>query len=605
MKKEILLLSFCGALTLLCALLADLFPIVCMIGFVLLYLLIGWKTICKAVRTVLAGQMLDEHFLMTVATIGAFCIGEYTEAVAVMLFYRVGELFERAATRRSRRSISDLMHLRPDCANLCRDADVVQVSLEEVAIGDVILVRPGEKVPLDGTVEDGATDLNTAPLTGEALPRHVEVGQEILSGCVNLTHTVRVRVTKTAQQSTVTKILEMVEHAAQKKSKSEAFITRFARYYTPCVTAAALLLAVLPPLFLGNWALWTGRALSFLVVSCPCALVISVPLAFFGGIGGAARKGILMKGGTHLETLAKASVLVCDKTGTLTTGRFSIVKTDCAHAYTPSSLLALAARAEADSSHPISASIAACAPSPLARPQRVQEIAGQGVIAQWEGSTVCVGNLRLMQSQSIRLLPADAEDAHCVFVSENGNYAGRIYLEDTLKEDAGASLASLKKLGIAHFAVLTGDDAEHTLSLQAQLHPDAVYAKLLPNEKVSQLEQIMDAQKKGVLYVGDGINDAPVLCRADVGIAMGALGSDAAMEAADIVLMNDRLSDLVSAKKIAKKTRRIAWQNTVFALGVKACVLLLCAFGVCGMWAAVFADVGVSVLAICNSMRLL
>ncbi len=605
MKKEVILLSVCGALTVACAVFYAHAPILCMIGFVAAYVAIGFRTIRTAVRTILQGQMLDEHFLMTVATVGAFCIGEYAEAVAVMLFYRIGELFEKAAVRKSRRSIAELMQIRPDFATVLRNEDTVTIPVEEVRVGDILLVRTGEKVPTDGVVADGESSLDTAALTGESLPRPVCAGDEVLGGCINREGTLRVRVTKPFAQSTVARILELVEHAATKKSKTETFITRFAHYYTPIVTASALLLAVLPPLFLGNRTEWILRALSFLVVSCPCALVISVPLAFFGGIGGAARRGILLKGGNHLEALAQAKVLVCDKTGTLTTGQFSVVDCVCAQGVRREELLSWAATAEVDSSHPLAQAMVRAAGGDLPRPRAVKELAGQGVVAEVDGAQIAVGNLRLMQSQSVQGLPtvADAASA-CVWVAKNGVYCGHILLVDTIKSDAKEAIDTLRADGIERFAVLTGDAERNTGALQEVLRPDQIYADLLPSDKVACLEALL-SKGGGLIYVGDGINDAPVLARADIGVAMGALGSDAAMEASDVVLMNDRLCDLCTARRIAKKTRRIARQNTVFAIGVKAAVLLLCAFGVTGMWAAVFADVGVSVLAICNAMRLL
>ncbi len=605
MKKEIILLSVCATVTVACAVFYAHAPILCMMGFVAAYIAIGFRTVRTAVRTILQGQMLDEHFLMTVATIGAFCIGEYAEAVAVMLFYRIGELFEKAAVRKSRRSIAELMQIRPDFATVLRGEDAVTVPVEEVRVCDILLVRTGEKVPTDGVVVDGESSLDTAALTGESLPRPVRVGDEILGGCINREGTLRVRVTKRFAQSTVARILELVESAAAKKSKTETFITRFAHYYTPIVTASALLLAVIPPLFLGNWTDWISRALSFLVVSCPCALVISVPLAFFGGIGGAARHGILLKGGNHLEALAQAKVLVCDKTGTLTTGQFSVVDCVCAQGVNREELLSLAASAEIDSSHPLAQAIVRAASENLPRPRAVKEFAGQGVVAEVDGAQIAVGNLRLMQSQSVQGLPTVQEAASaCVWVAKNGIYCGRILLADNLKSDAQEAIATLRADGVGRFAVLTGDAKHNTHTLQEALRPEQIYADLLPSDKVDCLETILSAGG-GVIYVGDGINDAPVLARADIGVAMGALGSDAAMEAADVVLMNDRLCDLCTARRIAKKTCRIARQNTVFAIGVKVAVLLLCAFGVTGMWAAVFADVGVSVLAICNAMRLL
>ncbi len=603
-KQEILLLSHCGAVTVACAIGMPYVPILCVIGFVFAYLAVGFRTICKAVQNLLQGEMLDENFLMTVATIGAFAIGEYAEAVAVMLFFRVGELFEHMAEHKSRHSIASLMQIRPDQANRVVGEKIETVAVEAVKVGDLLLICAGEKVPLDATVVEGESTLDTSALTGEALPRAVGVGDEVISGCINRSGTLKVRVSKPFAQSTVARILELVEHASEKKSKQEAFITRFARRYTPLVTASALLLAVLPPLFLGNWNEWVSRALSFLVVSCPCALVVSVPLAFFGGIGGAARKGILIKGGNHLEALAKADVLVCDKTGTLTTGRFAVTElSPCG--VTKEELLFFSASAEQDSLHPLAKTLQNACPNAVA-PTEVQETAGNGVKAKVEKATVCVGKRAFLQSEGVKGLPEVTEETDGkLFVSRDGSYIGAISLADEVKADASEAIASLRAQGVTHFAVLTGDAARHTLALRTTLQPDEVAADLLPQEKVAKLEEIMQKSKGATAYVGDGINDAPVLMRADVGVAMGAFGSDAAMEAADIVLMNDRLCDLAQARKIAKKTRAIARQNTVFAIAVKLAVLGLCASGIFGMWAAVFADVGVTVLAICNALRLL
>ncbi len=603
LKWEILLLSLCGAVTVACAIGLPYAPVLCVIGFVSAYLAVGFRTIQKAVQNLLRGEMLDENFLMTVATIGAFAIGEYAEAVAVMLFFRVGELFEHMAEHKARHSIASLMQIRPDQANRVVGEQIESVAVEEVKVGDLLLIRAGEKVPLDAIVVEGESTLDTSALTGEALPRAVCVGDEVISGCINQSGTLKVRVDKPFAQSTVARILELVEHASEKKSKQEAFITRFARWYTPLVTASALLLAVLPPLFLGNWNEWVSRALSFLVVSCPCALVVSVPLAFFGGIGGAARKGILVKGGNHLETLAKAEILVCDKTGTLTTGRFAVTElSPCG--VTKEELLFFSASAEQDSSHPLAKALQNACPNAI-RPTKVWEKAGNGVKAQVENATVCVGKRAFLQSEGVKLPDATEETDGKLFVSRDGVYIGAISLADEVKPDAPEAIATLRAQGVTHFAVLTGDAARHTLALHSTLHPDEVVSDLLPQEKVAKLEAIMQKRKGATAYVGDGINDAPVLMRADIGVAMGAFGSDAAMEAADIVLMNDRLCDLAQARKIAKKTRAIARQNTVFAIAVKLAVLGLCASGIFGMWAAVFADVGVTILAICNALRLL
>lgn len=573
------------------------------------YAIIGRDVLFKALRNIRAGQFFDENFLMAVATVGAFGCGEYPEAVAVMLFYQVGELFQSIAVARSRRSIAALMDIRPDCANLERNDQVVQVSPEDVTPGDLILVKPGERIPLDGTVEEGSSALDTAALTGEALPRDVAVGDSVLSGCVNLTGPLRVRVTKPFSQSTVSRILDLVENASTKKAKAEHFITKFARYYTPAVVFAAVALALIPPMAnMGAFSMWLERALIFLVVSCPCALVISIPLTFFGGMGGASRQGILVKGGNYLEVLAKADVMVFDKTGTLTQGTFHVAE---AHpvGMSAENLLTLAARAEHFSSHPISRSIRAALPDAdqLPPPEQVQELAGLGIRALVDDRTVWVGNKKLMEQAGVPCSePADAPGT-VVHVTVDGVYAGHLVVADRLKPTAAQSIQALKALGLSRTVMLSGDAPSAARAVADQLGLDEVHASLLPQDKVARLEQLLATKMPGtqLVYVGDGINDAPVLARSDVGVAMGALGCDAAIEAADIVLMDDDPLKLSLAISIARKTRRIVWENIIFALGIKFLVLALSAAGRSSMWMAVFADVGVSVIAILNAGRML
>ena len=572
------------------------------------YLLIGYDVLKEAVESIFHGQMLDEHFQMMVATVGALCVGELEEAVAVMLFYQVGELFQSYAVGKSRKSISALMDIRPDYANIERDGKLEQVDPEEIQVGDIIVVKAGEKVPLDGVVMEGKTTLNTAALTGESLPRDAAEGDEIISGCVNISGLIRVRVTKPFSESTVSRILELVENASNKKTRTERFITRFARIYTPAVVGAAVLLAIVPPLVLhGNWSDWIYRALTFLVVSCPCALVISVPLSFFGGIGGASSKGILVKGSNYIEALAHCETVVFDKTGTLTEGSFQVTAVH-PDAVDEKELLRLAAAAESYSDHPISLSLkAACHDSIDSKlVTNVHEIAGKGVQAEFEGHTLSVGNGKLMESLGI-------EEHKChkvgtiVHVAMDGKYLGHIVISDVIKPDAAKAIAELKASGVQRTVMLTGDRGEVAQNVAQQLKLDDVKAELMPQGKVEAVEELLKAKnpKSTLAFVGDGINDAPVLSRADIGIAMGALGSDAAIEAADVVLMDDQPSKIAEAIRISCKTMGIAMQNIVFALAVKAVVLAVTAFGAGNMWWAVFADVGVSVIAILNAMRAL
>ena len=576
--------------------------------FLVPYLLIGYDVLKEAVESIFHGQMLDEHFLMMVATVGALCVGELEEAVAVMLFYQVGELFQSYAVGKSRKSISALMDIRPDYANIERDGKLEQVDPEEIQVGDIIVVKAGEKVPLDGVVMEGKTTLNTAALTGESLPRDAAEGDQIISGCVNISGLIRVRVTKPFSESTVSRILELVENASNKKTRTERFITRFARIYTPAVVGAAVLLAIVPPLVLhGNWSDWIYRALTFLVVSCPCALVISVPLSFFGGIGGASSKGILVKGSNYIEALAHCETVVFDKTGTLTEGSFQVTAVH-PDAVDEKELLRLAAAAESYSDHPISLSLkAACHDSIDSKlVTNVHEIAGKGVQAEFEGHTLSVGNGKLMESLGI-------EEHKChkvgtiVHVAMDGKYLGHIVISDVIKPDAAKAIADLKACGVQRTVMLTGDRTEVAQNVAQQLKLDDVKAELMPQGKVEAVEELLKAKnpKSTLAFVGDGINDAPVLSRADIGIAMGALGSDAAIEAADVVLMDDQPSKIAEAIRISRKTMGIAMQNIVFALAVKAVVLAVTAFGAGNMWWAVFADVGVSVIAILNAMRAL
>ncbi|MBE6537887.1 MAG: cadmium-translocating P-type ATPase [Ruminococcaceae bacterium] len=571
-----------------------------LLSFIIPYLAVGYDVIFSAVRNILHGQMLDEKFLMTAATIGAFLLREHTEGVAVMLFYQVGELFQSIAVGRSRRSIAALMDIRPDTAVVLREGIETEVFPDEVEIGEIIVIRPGERVPLDGIITEGATTLSMAALTGESLPIDAIVGDRATSGSVNLTGLIYVKTESEFAESTVSRILELVENSAEKKAKVESFITRFARVYTPAVVIGALLLAIFPPLFVGGWAKWINRALVFLVVSCPCALVISVPLSFFGGIGGASRKGILIKGATYMEVLAKVRTVAFDKTGTLTKGTFNVTEIKAVSG-SESELLSLAASAESHSNHPIAEPIVSAYREKPDMPESVTELSGLGVEALVGGAKICVGNRRLMESIGVEPIEPDAIGT-AVHVAKNGEYLGHIVISDVVKPDAAKAIAVLSSLGIKKTVMLTGDKKEVGESVAKKLGVNEVIAELLPKDKVSRVEGLL-AESSPLAFVGDGINDAPVLSRADVGIAMGALGSDAAIEAADIVLMDDKPTKVAEAIKISRKTVRIVKENIIFSLMVKGAVLLLGALGIAGMWLAIFADVGVMVLAILNAMR--
>ena len=576
------------------------------------YFTIGWDVLWKAARNIAHGQVFDENFLMALATVGAFCTGffgegEYPEAVFVMLFYQVGELFQSYAVGKSRKSIASLMDIRPDYANVERDGKLLQVDPEEVAVGDTITVKAGEKIPLDGLVLEGQSLVDTAALTGESVPRQVRPGDSVISGCVNQNGLLRVQVTKAFGESTVQKILDLVENASSKKAKAENFITKFARYYTPVVVFCALALAVVPPLFVGNWTGWVQKALIFLVVSCPCALVISVPLSFFGGIGGASRQGILVKGGNYLEVLADTELVVFDKTGTLTKGVFQVTAIH-PEGVSQQELLELAALAESYSDHPISRSLKEAWGKALdtARVGQVEELSGRGVRAQVDGKEVWAGNGKLMEEIGLAYRPS-GQVGTVVHVAAEGRYLGYILIADEVKPDAKEAIAALKAQGVKKTVLLTGDAKDVGEAVAQELGLDEAYTQLLPGDKVERVEALLqETSPKGKLaFVGDGINDAPVLSRADIGIAMGALGSDAAIEAADLVLMDDKPSKIAKAMEISKRTLRIVRQNIVFALAVKLLVLMLTPFGLANLWEAVFADVGVMVLAILNASRAL
>ena len=576
------------------------------------YFVIGWDVLWKAARNIAHGQVFDENFLMALATVGAFCTGffgegEYPEAVFVMLFYQVGELFQGYAVGKSRKSIASLMDIRPDYANVERDGQLTQVDPEEVAVGDTITVKAGERVPLDGVVLEGQSMVNTSALTGESVPRQVQPGDDVISGCVNQSGLLRVRVTKPFGESTVQKILDLVENSSSKKAKAENFITKFARYYTPIVVFCALALALVPPLFVGDWVGWVQKALIFLVVSCPCALVISVPLSFFGGIGGASRQGILVKGGNYLEVLANTEIVVFDKTGTLTKGVFNVTAIH-PEGVSQQELLELAALAESYSDHPISRSLKEAYGKELdaSRVSNVEELSGRGVRATVDGRQICAGNDKLMEDIGVSWHPCHRVGT-TVHVASDGVYLGHIVISDEVKPDAKEAITALKACGVRRTVMLTGDAKAVGESVAQELGLDEVHTQLLPADKVTRVEALLgEVSPKGALaFVGDGINDAPVLSRADIGIAMGGLGSDAAIEAADIVLMDDKPSKLADAIRIARRTLAIVRQNIVFALAVKFLVLALSAAGAANMWEAVFADVGVSVIAILNAMRAL
>ena len=576
--------------------------------FLIPYAVIAWDVLWRAVRNIAHGQVFDENFLMSLATVGALATGEYPEAVFVMLFYQVGELFQSYAVDQSRKSITSLMDIRPDYANIEVDGQLRQVDPEDVAVGDTIVIKAGERIPLDGVVLEGTSNVDTAALTGESLPREAQPGDDVISGCVNLSGLLRVRVTKAFEESTVAKILDLVENSSSKKAKAENFITKFARYYTPAVVLAAVALALLPPLFTSiQWVDSIQRALNFLVVSCPCALVISVPLSFFGGIGGASKNGILVKGGNYLEVLAKTELVVFDKTGTLTRGVFNVTAIHPDHCG-EAQLLELAALAESYSDHPISRSLKEAYGKELdaSRVSNVEELSGRGVRATVDGRQICAGNDKLMEDIGVSWHPCHRVGT-TVHVASDGVYLGHIVISDEVKPDAKEAITALKACGVRRTVMLTGDAKAVGESVAQELGLDEVHTQLLPADKVTRVEALLgEVSPKGALaFVGDGINDAPVLSRADIGIAMGGLGSDAAIEAADIVLMDDKPSKLADAIRIARRTLAIVRQNIVFALAVKFLVLALSAAGVANMWEAVFADVGVSVIAILNAMRAL
>ena len=580
-------------------------PILKLVFCIAAYLVAAYDVLYEAAFSIIQGQVFNEKFLMAIASIGAFAVSESHEAVFVMVFFQIGELFESVAVGKSRRNIASLMDIRPDYAYILRNDALVKVDPEEVDLGECIYIKPGDKIPLDGVIIAGESSVNTAALTGESLPCEVSVGDNVISGCVNLKSLIKVEVTKKFDDSTVNRILELVENSASNKSKSEAFITRFARYYTPAVVIAALALAVLPPLFLGSWSTWIHRALIFLVISCPCALVISVPLTYFGGIGRASKEGVLVKGGNYLDTLASCDKFVFDKTGTLTKGILA-VKEIYPHACEGKYLLEIAAIGEAFSNHPVALAIRERFGKnlPLDKLIKYEEKAGFGVITQWEDSCIIVGNSRFMENNNVDYEPITKIGTH-VYIALNGKYLGSILISDELKEDALESISALKKLGVKTVTMLSGDTAIIAEYVGKTLELDKVCGEMLPEDKLNYLEAELKNKRSGATaFVGDGINDAPCLARADVGIAMGALGSDAAIEAADIVLMDDKLAKLPLAIGIARKTGRIAKENIVFALGVKFAVLILGAFGLAGMWAAAFADVGVCVIAIINALRI-
>lgn len=577
--------------------------------FIISYIIVGGDVVKRAVKNIFKGQVFDENFLMSIATIGAFFIGEYPEGVAVMLFYQVGELFQSYAVGKSRKSIASLMDIRPDYANVKKGDELVKVDPDEVQIGDIILIKAGEKIPLDGKVIEGSSMIDTSALTGESVLREVEVGSDILSGCININGVITAEVTKEFGESTVSKILDLVENANSKKSNSEQFITKFARYYTPVVVIIAVFLAIIPPLVIdgATFSDWIYRALAFLVVSCPCALVISIPLSFFGGIGGASKKGVLVKGSNYLEALAETEIVVFDKTGTLTKGVFNVQEIH-PEGVSKEELLELTAHAESYSNHPISLSLKRAYSKEIdnGRISDVEEISGHGVIATVDGKKVMVGNIKLMKMMDIPYFKGELIGT-IVHVAVNNKYIGYIVIADEVKEDSAQAIKELKAANIKQTVMLTGDNKSIGSKVAKELGLDKVYAELLPADKVEKLEELFSQKsKKGKLaFVGDGINDAPVLARADIGIAMGGLGSDAAIEAADVVIMTDEPSKIATTMKISKKTLKIAHQNIVFAIGIKIIVLILSAFGITTMWAAIFADVGVTIIAVLNAFRAL
>ncbi len=610
-KKNLIRIIVSTAIFLL-AILLPLPNIVTLLLYITAYIIIGYGVLWNAFRNVIRGHVLDENFLMSIATIGAFAIAKYDESIFVMLFYQVGELFQSYAVAQSRKSITALMDIRPDYANLIKDGEIQVVDPEEIMPGDHILIKPGEKIPLDGKILVGQTSINTSALTGESLPRESSVGDEVISGCINLNGTIEVEVTKEFEESTVSKILELVESASDRKAKSEAFITKFAKYYTPSVVIFAVLLAVIPPIFVPGalFSDWLYRALIFLVVSCPCALVISIPLGFFGGIGGASKKGILIKGSNYLESLSKVTAIAFDKTGTLTKGNF-VVHDIVTDSLSKDELLEVAALAESHSSHPIAASIREAFGKELSmdRIREVQEIAGFGVFAIVDGQQVYAGNMKMMAEQNIevKLLSENIPIGTTIHIAIDGNYAGYLEIRDEIKPTSKAAIEDLRNSGVHSLVMLTGDAKVVGEAIAKELSLDHAYTELLPADKVEKFEEMLAkrGEKDQLAFVGDGINDAPVLARADIGIAMGGLGSDAAIEAADVVIMDDDPEKLATAIRIARKTLRIVKQNIIFALAVKGIILILGAIGLSNMWEAVFADVGVSVIAILNSIRAL
>ncbi|ERJ12078.1 heavy metal translocating P-type ATPase [Haloplasma contractile] len=599
-----------GALIFISILFVDKTSVLYIPMFIISYLLIGGEIVFRAIKNLFRGKVFDENFLMTVATIGAFGIEEYPEAVAVMLFYQVGELFQGMAVNRSRRNIKKLMSIKPDVANLKTDTGLRNVPVEYVEIDSIVVVKPGEKVPLDGVIIEGESTLDTKALTGESLPVEVSTDEEVLSGTINLTGLITVRVTKTSEESTVSKVLELVQNASSKKAQTENFITKFARVYTPIVTISALLLALIPPLLVEgqSYSDWLSRAFVFLVISCPCALVVSIPLGFFGGIGSASKHGILVKGGNYLEALNNIKIAVFDKTGTLTKGEFAVKQVQpTSQSFTELQILEIAAHVESFSNHPIARSVLNAYENEINEQaiEEVEEISGHGLKAIYKDNQIVIGNARLMNRESIDIQVVE-EVGSILYIAVNGEYIGYILVQDEIKNDSKHAIKQLKALGVNKTVMLTGDKRNVAELVGTELGIDEVYAELLPNDKLDQVEKLLKEKQKGNLFfVGDGINDTPVLARADIGIAMGGLGADAAIDVADVVIMTDEPSKIATGIKVAKKTRRIVWQNIVLALGVKLFVLALGALGEAGMWEAVFADVGVSVIAVLNAMRIL
>ncbi len=609
-QRKLLLRLISGGVFMAAGLLLPLSPAIELAIFLIAYVIAGGDIVWQALRNIVRGQVFDEYFLMSVATVGAFAIGQYPEGVAVMLFYQLGEMFQGAAVERSRRSISELMNIRPDYANVQTPEGIRQVSPEQIRIGDYIVIRPGEKVPLDGKVTEGSSMLDTSALTGESVPREAKIGSEVLAGFVNKNGVLTLQVERTFSESSVSKILELVQNASSKKAQTEKFITKFARYYTPAVVIVATLLAIVPPLVLSGatFSDWIYRALVFLVISCPCALVVSIPLGFFGGIGAASKNGILIKGSNYLEALNHVKYVVFDKTGTLTKGTFAVTGIYPANGYTEQQLLDITAHTELHSSHPIAESIRQAYQGELreVRIQYYSESAGYGIEATLDGRRVLAGNYRLLKREGVEAVTEQISGT-IVYVAVDGQFAGTIVISDEVKTDSATAIRQLKEQGIQHVVMLTGDTQQTGEQVARQLGVDEVHAELLPQDKVAQLERLDQLRARGekIIFVGDGINDTPVLAQADIGVAMGGLGSDAAIEAADVVIMNDEPSRLPIAIEIARRTRRIVWQNIIFALGVKVVFLLLGAFGIATMWEAVFSDVGVTLLAVLNAMRVL